>query len=217
MVLGAQIASLVAAAVARDLAPPDRSILRNALKRILKMMARDAARAPVPRPVPKPLPAPPRKPRAPLFLAMYDAVTVENIPAGALAVAGYVNGRYQTVSALRARFPHAHLFTIAVNIGADADCLDVETGDATPAQAPEWVRRQLGAGLRRPCIYANRSTMPAVWAALHAAGIERNHVRLWVADWTEEPHIPTGYDACQWHGGMTVPFDESLCSPTFFS
>ena len=217
---GVQIASLVAAAVVRDLAPPDRSIIKTAVLKIIghRWQDRKALEGPSPTPAPAPRPQPvSKKRRAPLYLAMYDAVDVERIPPAALAVAGYVNGAYQTAGRLQTLFPHSHLLTIAVNDQADADCLDVETGDATPAQAPAWVKRQHARGLRRPCVYANRSTMPEVWRQLQAAGIARNDIRLWVADWTTEPHIPAGYDACQWHGGMTVPYDESLCSPSFFS
>jgi hypothetical protein len=160
----------------------------------------------------------------PRRFAMYDAIIVADLPADAAAYAGYVNGHWPTWPVLAATHPHAKRLSIAVFSDADADCLDIETGDATPASAPAWVRRQHARGLNRPVAYANRSTMPAVIRALRAAGIKRSQVRLWVADYTGRPHLPilswgarpTRADACQWtdkaHGRS---LDESLCAPGF--
>jgi hypothetical protein len=163
---------------------------------------------------------PKRKPRPikhPGPVAMYDAVDVSQIPANAEAVAGYVGGSWPTFAELASRFRHAHRFSIAVNAGEDAACLDIENGDATPDQAPAWAKRQLARGQHRPCLYASASQMPAVWAAIARAGIHRQEVRLWVADWTYQPHIPAGYDACQWTDkALGRNLDESLCTAGFF-
>ena len=154
---------------------------------------------------------------------MYDTVPgpgVAAIPSNAAAVAGYIDGWYQSFPLLAKRFyPHAHILSIAVHADAEAACLDVETGDASPSEAPGWVRWMLARGHKRPVVYANRSTMPAVWAALSRAGIRRDQVRLWVADWTGSPHIPPGYDACQWidHGPHGENYDISLCLGSFFA
>jgi hypothetical protein len=126
---------------------------------------------------------------------MYDAVDIENIPADAAVVAGYVGGDYPTFEQLAHQFPHARRISIAVNASEEADELDVENGDATPADAPGWIRRQ---PLIRPSIYASLDTMPAVTAALHDAGVDRSECLLRVADWTGTPHIPPGFNACQW-------------------
>ena len=158
-----KIAILAAGAIGRDLVPPAQSIVKVSTKKAVKTVtpkrwqdtkALDVLPDPKPKPKPKPKPAGP--------ITMYDAVNIDGIPADAIAVAGYVNGRYANTGELRARFPHAKLLTIAVNTMADAECLDVETGDAMPAQTPGWVLRQHARGLARPCVYANRSTMPAV-------------------------------------------------------
>ena len=152
------------------------------------------------------------------MLTMYDSVSVGQIPADAQAVAGYVGGNWPTYSSLERLHPDAHKLSIAVNAGEDADCLDVETGDATPADAPAWVRRQLARGVWRPCLYANASTMPAVVHALAQGGIARREIRLWVASYTGYPHIPNGYDACQWtNTALGRNLDASLCSDTFFA
>ncbi len=91
---------------------------------------------------------------------MFDAVSPANIPADAQLVAGYINGRYAWKPQDWARFPHALKVTIAVSADADARCLDVETYDATPAQAPGWVARQRTRGNPHPWVYCSES----VWA-----------------------------------------------------
>jgi hypothetical protein len=149
-------------------------------------------------------------------IVMYDSVTIDTVPNDPPAVAGYVGGSWPTFHPLRQKFPKAYHLSIAVNAGEDADCLDVETGDASPAQVPAWVRRQHGRGVKRPVLYANSSTMPSVLSALH--GIPRDKFRVWTAHYTHTAHIEPGSDATQWtdksHGRN---LDESLCVPGFFS
>ncbi len=151
--------------------------------------------------------------------AMFDSVDLAQFPPNPPAVAGYVGGYWPTYAALVRKFPKARHLSIAVNAGEDAECLDVETGDATPAQAPAWVRRQLSRGVKRPVVYANLSTMPAVVAALTGAGIARASVRLWVAQYAQPAvaHIPAGCDACQWTDrAFGRNLDQSLLHPSFF-
>lgn len=198
------IAGLAAGAIGRDLAPVKaKSVTKAAATKTVA-----AAKKVVPKPKPKPLPA---------EFAMYDAVNVYGIPINATHVAGYLAGAKirTTLPALKARFPKAVILTIAVTAEQDAECLDIEKGDATPEQAPAWVKRQLARGVKHPKLYADRSTMPTLWAALQAAGIKRDQVKLWVADWTNVPHRPAGYDACQWIS--TPGYDESLCAPRFLT
>jgi hypothetical protein len=148
---------------------------------------------------------------------MYDSITVGDIPASAPAVAGYAGGAWPTFHELAGRFPRAHRLSIAVNSGEDADCLDIENGDATPAEAPGWFHRQKARGVDRPCFYASLSVMPAVVAALGRAGIQRHEYRLWAAHYTYVPHIEPGYDACQWTDrALGRNLDESLCVDDFF-
>lgn len=158
---------------------------------------------------------------------MYDAVTVSEIPADAQAVAGYTSGNFPTWPELLKRFPHAHRLSIAINAGHDADCLDVEPGDATPADAAVWVKRQQARGVARPVLYASVSTMPTVLRELAAAGIHREHVRLWTAHYTGRAHLCSpacgfGFletaDATQWTDkALGRNLDESLCADTFFA
>lgn len=164
-----------------------------------------------------------------MTIVMYDAadpaVVRDVIPSTAQAVAGYVGppsniNRYVTFPAVVARFySHAHCFSIATHNFLLAACLDVETGDATPDQAPGWYHYALAAGHWRPCFYANASTMPAVKAALVGAGIPRASYRLWVAAYPGTgPNIPAGFDAHQYtdHGPNGENYDISVCTDDFF-
>lgn len=157
---------------------------------------------------------------------MFDSVNLAEIPKDAPAVAGYVGGMWPTFPHLKTSFPHAHRLSIAVNASQDADCLDVELGDATPEQAPAWVSRQLKRGVKRPVVYCSVAGAEGVLGALSRAGIRRSAIRLWTAHYTGRPHRCSphcGYgfltfaDATQWtnhsHGRN---LDESLCAPGFF-
>lgn len=159
-------------------------------------------------------------------ITMFDSVDVSQIPATAKAVAGYVSGRWPTYPALVKDFPHAHRLSIAVNAREDADCLDVESGDAVNSQAAAWVKRQIARGVKRPVVYTSVSNAPALLAALKQAGIKRPQIRLWTAHYTFKEHRCTskcwpGFtgtaDATQYHDhALGKNLDASLCSPTFF-
>lgn len=152
------------------------------------------------------------------MVIMYDSIQVSAIPADAKAVAGYVGGSWPDFSPLVKRFPTALHKSVAVNSGEDADILDVETGDASPSQAPAWVNRQLSRGLKLPGIYANASTMTAVQTALNAAKIARTNYVLWVASWNNTADVPTGFEAHQFidHGPNGENIDISACDPSFW-
>jgi hypothetical protein len=150
------------------------------------------------------------------MITMYDSTNVEAIPLDAKAVAGYVDGRFANYNALVVRFPHAYHLSIAVFASHDADCLDIENGDASPSDAPAWVRRQHGHGQSRPVVYANASTMPSVIAALTADDIQRHEYRVWTAHYTQKAHIEPGSDATQYYNDEATDIDISLCLDTFF-
>lgn len=170
-----------------------------------------------------------RKPKStpvPQPITMYDSVNVSVIPAHAAAVAGYVNGFWPTFASLAQSHPNAHRLSIAVSASADAECLDIEKGDATPDQAPAWVKRQLQRGVKRPVVYASASQVPAVLSALRAGGIKRKQIRLWTAHYTNKPHrcnalcglgVFERADATQYTDhALGRNLDASICSPTFF-
>lgn len=159
-----------------------------------------------------------RHPVTQLPVVMFDTIEPEAIPDYAQAVAGYTGGRWPTFPAVVKLFPRAHHVSIAVSADEDATMLDVETGDASPSQSPRWVRRQWSRGVERPILYGSRSTMREILLYLHGAGIPRARVRLLVADPTDTPHIPPGFDGCQWTwhaNGLNL--DESKLVPDFFA
>jgi hypothetical protein len=107
---------------------------------------------------------------------MRDSVVASRIPLNTDVVAGYADGFYEWSASDWARFPNAVHLTIAVHAVHAADVLDVEQGDATPAEVPGWCDRFSRPGRRAPTIYCNLSSWPACKAA---AGARR--VDWWIA------------------------------------
>jgi hypothetical protein len=130
---------------------------------------------------------------------MYDSVTPANIPDGAVLVAGYADGFYANLPGLQARFPAATVVSIAVHPSTPAQVLDVETGDATPAQAVQWCTRTMAATPNgQLTVYCNVDAWPQVRAAFQAAGV--TEPQYWVAAYDGDPAIPAGAVAKQWLG-----------------
>ena len=160
------------------------------------------------------------------MITMYDDINLSLIPANAQAVAGYVNGRWPTYPEVIRMWPKAKHLSIAVSSSADADCLDVEPGDATNIVAPGWVHRQIKRGVYRPCLYTSVSNAAPLLKALAQAGIMRGQVRLWTAHYTNKEHLcgpgcgfglKTNADATQWTSrALGRSLDQSLCAGGFF-
>ncbi|MEV6877388.1 hypothetical protein [Amycolatopsis sp. NPDC051128] len=133
---------------------------------------------------------------------MYDAVTARNIlkkdrrPA---LVAGYVD-RIKLApwtAADWALFPDAVKVRIVKKASTDdGHVLDVEPGDATPAQAPGWAAMRRRSGFAYPVVYCNRSTWPKVKKAFADQGVEPP--LYWIATATGKPEIPAGAIAAQY-------------------
>lgn len=159
-------------------------------------------------------------------ITMYDDINLGLIPANAEAVAGYVNGRWPTYDAVVKKWPHAHHLSIAVTSHADADCLDVELGDATNVVAPAWVKRQQARGIRRPAVYTSVSNAQNLINVLNKAGISRTQLRLWTAHYTGREHfcnarcgfgLMTSADATQWTDrALGRSLDQSVVNDAFF-
>jgi len=146
---------------------------------------------------------------------MYDSVTATAIPTNAAVVAGYVDGAYAWSNADWARFPESVKVRIAVFASTnDGHVLDVEDGDATPAQAPGWVRMRRAAGLD-PIVYCNASTWPSVISAFSSAGIAGPP--YWIAQYDGSPAIPSGAVAKQYNDppGSGGEYDISNASQAF--
>lgn len=125
-------------------------------------------------------------------MIIYDSTNPDDIPTTASVVAGYVDGIYAWSDAGWLRFPNAAKISIAVSASSQADALDVETGDATPSQAPGWVNAQLARGVKQPWVYVNRSNRWAVESACQAAGIQPTQMGLWVATLDGTQSVPAG-------------------------
>lgn len=129
---------------------------------------------------------------------MHDAVQASRIPPGGDLVAGYCDTIRipQWSDADWARFPAVVKVRIAKKASTDdGHVLDVELGDATPAQAPGWVQLRRKAGVD-PTVYCNMSTWPAVKAAFRAAKVAEPH--YWIAKYDGNPTIPQGAIAKQY-------------------
>lgn len=146
---------------------------------------------------------------------MYDGT---NDDAAAIAVqarpgdlvAGYVDGLYKWSDADWSRFPTAVKVRIAVFSSTnDGHVLDVERGNATPAQSVDWVLLRRAAGVD-PTVYMNLSTWPVVRAAFQARGVPEPH--YWVADYDGVAVIPAGAVAKQYADDqlLGVPWDISV-------
>lgn len=112
----------------------------------------------------------------------YDSVSVGNIPQDAAAAAYYVNGLFANEAAVKRQAPHAKYTSIAVNTSAIADCLDIEPGNATIADAPAWYRKFKAARPHdKPIFYCSASDANSLVATLKAHGIQRKDYILWTA------------------------------------
>jgi hypothetical protein len=159
-------------------------------------------------------------------LFMYDDITASALPSGADAYAGYVDGRYNDYAAIKARFPNAHVVSIAVFASDDADCLDVEPTDATIAEVYGWLKRQLARGVWRPIIYTSASNVDALMRTMNANGFSRSQYRLWSAHYGGGQHIcgpatckltATACDGTQFtDNALGRSLDESVLLDSFF-
>jgi peptidoglycan hydrolase-like protein with peptidoglycan-binding domain len=158
---------------------------------------------------------------------MYDSIDVRQIPANAAYAAGYTSGHWPTYAngSLKAHLPHARLLSIAVTAAHDAECLDIETGDAVNWQAPGWIRRQHARGVKRPVLYTSASNVGALINVCSMNGLNRwKDYVIWAAHYTRRHKCSPaacGYpaaDGTQWTSralGRTL--DQSLLEDAFFA
>jgi hypothetical protein len=124
---------------------------------------------------------------------MYDSIeaTVTELPDGADLYAGYDDGAWPDADAIAKRFPGKTVIRTTANpADNEGDELDVERGDATPAQAPPWVARRRAAGHQGPLVYCSLSTWTAVKAEFTRQGVPEPEYR--VAAYDNKPVIPAG-------------------------
>jgi hypothetical protein len=195
-----EIAALAAGAVGRHVAPAAARATRKTVSRVRK--PREPRRKP--------------KPQRPLeYVKVFDSVNIGAVgrllsTSGDL-VAAYDNGLYNNLSLARHDYPGHRIVTISVTPALGGDFLDVEPGCCwPPADAKAWLEERRRAGARFIGLYADRDA----WDQLEAVpGIDLRGVIKWVADQTGIPHIPPGFDACQYDGSAldhNLRYDVSL-------
>jgi hypothetical protein len=118
-----------------------------------------------------------------------DAVLMDhNIP----VVAYYIDGRYAWTPVEIALFPNSVHIQIATRYTTNAgNFLDVENGDATPAQAAVWANQRRLSGYEYPGIYCSRDAQQSVINAFNNLGVDLPG--WWIADWdgVDRPELPT--------------------------
>lgn len=139
---------------------------------------------------------------------MYDGVDASRLPTNAELVAGYVDGLFTWSAADWARFPNAVKVRIAVFSSTnDGEVLDVEPGNATPAESVDWVLMRRRAGVD-PTVYMNASTWPTVRAEFSARGVAEPH--YWVAQYDGVAALPAGSIAKQYYNNNQAGYDLSV-------
>jgi hypothetical protein len=134
----------------------------------------------------------------------YDSTTAADVPKGGDLYAGYVDGRYVTVPALRKRFPKARIVTITVLGTPGAHVCDTEPGNIGVAGADRRAKNEIVAG-RKPTLYLMASMWPQVKTAVKNAGIA-GKVSYWIAQYDGKGEIPKGAVAKQYlHGDKNHP------------
>jgi hypothetical protein len=119
--------------------------------------------------------------------SMFDSVTLEAIPLNAPMIGAYANGRYQNFERAQVRWPLATVVAISVVAAGASDLahvLDVERGDATPAQFGAWADAMRAKRVLRPTAYVALGQAEDLVSANRAQG----RLDLWVANWTGLPH-----------------------------
>ena len=172
-----------------------------------------AANHPAAKPASKSAPKPAPKKHPAHSYTLYDSVTPSAIPAHN-KIATYSNGSY-AVRPQQVANRGPVLWIDVKGSDTSASVLDVEPGDATPAQAADWALHKLGTQPKAlACIYTMRSEWGATRAAiakLPAAMCSR--IRWWIADPTGVKHIVPGSQATQWYWGQN--YDISSVTSSF--
>jgi len=148
---------------------------------------------------------------------MYDSTVPANIPAGAKYVAGYVDGAWPWMRTHPNLFPNATKLTFCVFASSRARCLDVEKGNATPAQAPGWVKAERAAG-EDPWVYCSRLGTYG-WQAVQDAFNAQHVAHPWyfIADYTTPRGtllVLNGHTAIAHQYADRGPYDVSVLTDT---
>lgn len=203
-----EIAGIAAGAIGRHIAPQAGRATVAIKRKVVNTRAAQTVITTVTTRQTKPQPEPE-------FVRMYDGVMI-----GALGrvlstssdlVAAYDDGRYDNLAAARKDYPGHRIVTIAIHQTDPGDFLDVEPGCCwPPANAKPWLERRRQAGAKLIGLYGDRDT----WDVLETVpGIDLRGVVKWIADQNGVPHIPPGFQGCQYDGSALdskLQYDVSL-------
>lgn len=142
----------------------------------------------------------------------YDSTNAADVPIDTDIVCGYINGSFKWSDADWARFPGKPQVRISVNAQTDdGNCLDVESGDAYPTEAPMWVKMRRAAGVDPTC-YVNLQNWQLVKDAFAAYQIPEPH--YWLAHYDNVATIPDGCVAKQYANEPLTGghYDASVCA-----
>jgi hypothetical protein len=140
----------------------------------------------------------------------YDGINALKLPRIVAGVLGYDNG---PISKWQPQWwnlfgPNVVKGHISVFASDDTgQILDVEQGDATPAESVDWVLKRRKAGVD-PTVYMNMSTWPEVRAAFRARKVMEPH--YWVAQYDNVRQIPSGAIAKQFYNNDALGYDMSI-------
>jgi peptidoglycan hydrolase-like protein with peptidoglycan-binding domain len=120
-----------------------------------------------------------------------DNVSVSLLDPGFKVYAGYWNGPFANMTALKKRFPHAYLISIAIRVAGSKGsvAVDVEPGTLSGSQSGSfagclaWLR-QGGFGGSKPLIYVMASWARDLEHFLTASGVPRSTYYLWTAHYS---------------------------------
>lgn len=118
-----------------------------------------------------------------------DNVTVSALTPGFPVYAGYYNGPFANLTALRARFPHAYIVTIALRLNGSKGSMaaDIEPGTMSATQTGSfadclaWLKQGGFPAGRKPLIYVMASWAAALERYLAANGWSRESYDMWTA------------------------------------
>lgn len=117
------------------------------------------------------------------MIIMYDSITADDIPSNAPAVAGYIDESGMWGASDWNRFSTRRKLRIARSASTDdGHVLDIETGAATPEQAPGWIMMRRKSGLIRPLLYFERSKWDTIKSVLSA---DKQTAEFWIGAWVE--------------------------------
>ncbi len=155
-------------------------------------------------------------PKPAALVTMYDSVNWQGLRRGT-DVALYICGRYAAPNtpAMKARFRTITWICVCAK-HPEANALDIEKFDATPADVPQWTHDHVAhyGPHARSRLYCNLGTWPAVKAEVASLPLAlRSTVRYWVAHPTGKAHVVPGSSATQW--GWAAGYDTSTALGDF--